>query len=240
MKLSEVFFQLSVGELSQVCASEENTGQIKEHLVPAILGHVSLGLTALYTRFNLKESQLIIDPQEDLLVYTLSSKHSLITGSAPVKYIKDSLDSPFKDDILKVEFVVDNTGCSWALNDEANHLACRTPSPTVLRIPEVLRSKGSDLIVGYRANHPAVSYKQPNGYPFNPEKIDIELPSSHLQALLYFVASRYHNPVGMSNEFHTGNSYYAKYEAECMRLEMENLETDQGGQYDRLYANGWV
>ena len=44
----------------------------------------------------------------------------------------------------------------------------------------------------------------------------------------------------MANEFHAGNSYYAKYEAECMRLENENLDTDQGGQYNRLYVNGWV
>ena len=68
----------------------------------------------------------------------------------------------------------------------------------------------------------------------------MELPDAYLEALLYFVASRINNPIGMTNEFHAGNSYAAKYEQECARLEMLNLEVDQGYQNTRLRAGGWV
>ena len=78
------------------------------------------------------------------------------------------------------------------------------------------------------------------GGGINPETMELELPYSHLEALLYFVASRVHNPMGMANEFHAGNSWAAKYEAECMKLQQQNLEIDESNDSDRISRNGWV
>lgn len=214
MKLSEVFEQLSAGELSQLSLGGAEAGQIDPSNYAKVIAHLNLGLTALYTRFALKEAELIIPLETDVLTYTVQ---------AP--------------DLLKIERIFDAVGKEWALNDEANLLACRTLTPTTLKIPPELLAQSGMLRVGYRANHPRVVTEY--GY-IDPEATVLELPYSHFQALLYFIASRCHNPVGMTNEFHAGNSYHAKYEAECMRLEGENLETDQGGQYNRLYVNGWV
>ena len=69
---------------------------------------------------------------------------------------------------------------------------------------------------------------------------EIELPYSHLEALLYFIASRVHNPIGMANEFHAGNSWAAKYEHECVRLEQLNLRVDQGEDNTNFCRNGWI
>jgi hypothetical protein len=88
------------------------------------------------------------------------------------------------------------------------------------------RAKPEKIIIGTRA--------------FNPDNVEVELPDSHLEPLLLFVASRVHNPIGMSNEFHAGNSYYAKYEASCQQIELLNLLVDQGSQNTRHAANGWV
>jgi hypothetical protein len=57
---------------------------------------------------------------------------------------------------------------------------------------------------------------------------------------LYFVASRVHNPIGMTNEFHAGNSYAAKYEQACMLLDMKNLQVDQGSENTKLRDRGFV
>jgi hypothetical protein len=214
MKLSEVFEQLSVGELSQLSLGGGEVGRIDPSNYGKVIAHLNLGLTSLYTRFCLKEGELIVPLVPDQLSYSLS---------AP--------------DLLKVERVFDATGKEWALNDEANLLACRSISPSVLKIPAEFLAQNGLMRLEYRANHPRVVLEY--GY-IDPDNTELELPYSHLQALLYFIASRCHNPVGMTNEFHAGNSYYAKYEAECMRLESESLDTDQGGQYNRLRANGWV
>ena len=105
----------------------------------------------------------------------------------------------------------------------------------VFDVPE--QYKTDSLEVVYRANHPKLVE---SGGGINPEAIELELPYSHLEALLYFVASRVHNPMGMANEFHSGNSWAAKYEAECMKLQQQNLEIDEGNDNDRLGRNGWV
>lgn len=214
MKLIEVFENLTAGELSQLSIGGGETGSIDPSNYGKLLTHINLGLTALYTRFNLKENEGSLTLIPGTRVYNISA-----------------------EDLLKIERVYDATGNEWVLNDEGNILACRALSVSQLQVPVELAATGGILRVGYRANHPRLVL---TGGTINPATTVLELPYSHFQALLFFIASRCHNPVGMVNEFHSGNSYYAKYEAECARLEMENLETDQGGQYDRIYANGWV
>jgi len=49
-----------------------------------------------------------------------------------------------------------------------------------------------------------------------------------------------HNPIGMTNEFHAGNTYYSKYLAACQELENQNLQTDRTGGNTRAQRNGWV
>jgi len=68
----------------------------------------------------------------------------------------------------------------------------------------------------------------------------VQLPDSHLEALLFFVASRVNNPIGMTNEFNAGNSYAAKFEAACQALEEQGLQVDQDSQNTRLHRGGWV
>ena len=75
---------------------------------------------------------------------------------------------------------------------------------------------------------------------FNPETIELELPESHLEALLLFVASRANTPLGMVNEFNAGNNYASKFEMECARLEQFNMQIDHSTSNHRLIRNGWV
>lgn len=237
MKLLEVFDQLAYGELSQVSLLDTTTGLMKVTKYPGLVGHTNLALTALYTRFHLKENRLILPLRTDQTSYSLNSVEDI-----RVEYGAED----FADDILKVEKVLTAAGVELSLNDSTDPYGCTTPSPTVLRLPLLLVNKGPDLPddlvtdtleVVYRANHPKLPYTSTG---FNPATIELELPPSHLDPLLLYIASRVHNPIGMTNEFHAGNSYYAKYEAACARLENLGLEVDQGSQNTRAGRNGWV
>jgi hypothetical protein len=223
MYLQEVFDQLSGSEFSQLSVGGADMGVIDPSNYSRILGHVNLGLTALFTRFTLKERSLTFALQAESDTYQLNL-----------------------EDLIKITKVLTDDEAELYLNQDGNEYSCFTPSLNVLKVPKAVVEQGADLpddlkttnlTVVYRANHPRL--KVMAGI-LSPETLELELPYTHMVPLLYFVASRVHNPVGMNNEFHAGNSYYAKYEAACQELERQGVQVDQGGQNSRLGRGGWV
>lgn len=238
MKLSDVFFSLASGELSQLNLVDSVTGEISADKYRQVISHVNLGLTALYTRFPLKQGRVNITLQSNRITYPLNTREDTELFAEPG-------GDEFGDDILKIEEVMTERGFSLGLNDSSDPYSCYTTSMTTLRVPITVVSKSPDmpgdlitdsLIVVYRANHPPIVMKT----GFNPDRVYLELPMSHLEPLLYYVASRVNNPIGITNEFHAGNSYAAKYEKSCAALEIANISPDQGAQNTRAQRNGWV
>lgn len=248
MKLQEIFEQLSNGEFSQLSIGGAAQGVLDSTNYHKVTGHISLGLTALFTRFNLKEGRVKVRLLADKTSYLLHSDYSVVSTRHPLasRYILDAAGARFMDDLLKIERVLTESGVEMYLNNVGQPYSVTTPTNKTLRVPAVMVTDGAEvpddldtetLEVVYRANHPKLSYVGDLSHPAHTE---IELPDSHLQALLYFVASRVHTPVGMANEGNTGNTYYMKYEAECLTLEGKGMQIDQGGMNDRLTRNGWV
>lgn len=247
MKLKEIFDQLTYGELSQLSLGGNETGAISEANYERVLPHINLGLTALYKRFPLKEGRLTIELQAGMTTYPVTSSYAVSNARSqqPIKFIKDAL-SPFKDDLLKIERLYTSLNHELGLNDESDYYSVFTPTASVLRFPADIVAGGRDLPdelktqtveVVYRANHPLII--KSIGY-FDAERVDIELPYTHLEPLLFYIGSRVHTPTGMTNEANMGNTYFAKYEASCQQLETQNLRVDQGSQNSRLQRNGWI
>lgn len=251
MKLQEIFDQLSAGELIQMSIGGQEAGVLSPENYHLIIPHINLGLAALYKRFNLKQGRLTVLLQPGLQNYVLDARAavSYTKPSTYPKYILDSAGAPFKDDILKIEQVLTSEGIEYGLNDAGNIWSMLTPTSNTIRIPEELVDgsfglgnfpdslRSSTLHVVYRANHFKIVI--PLGY-FDPTRVDMELPYSHLEPLLWFIASRVNNPVGMTNEFHAGNAYYQKYELACQQLEVSNLQIDSVGYNNRLRRNGFA
>lgn len=239
MKLSEIFNQLAYGELSQTGLLDQTTGLIAATKYGQLVSHVNLGMTALYKRFPLKEGRVTFGLQQGRLTYPLSTNED-------INIIEDGEYEEFNDDILKIERVLVSSGIELALNDEANSLSCFTPKATVLRVPALIVAKSPDLpsdlltdtlTVVYRANHVSTVMTT----TLNPAYVEVDIPSSHLEPLLLFIASRVMTPMGAGQfEGQGGNNYYAKYEAACQAIELTNLKVDQGSQSTRLRNNGWV
>lgn len=248
MKLIEIFNQLTYGELSQISMGDEPLGVLSEKNYPRIVPHINLGLLALHKRFCLKENSLVLELQPDQVLYPIKLEYAAMSEDSDqnVRTIIDTEEAPFLDDLLKIERVYSDEGFEFELNNRADPFSLMTPSYNVLRVPLNMVADGvetpapyftENLTIHYRAKHFEIT--EDTGLD-DPEFTEIDLPYSHLEALLLFVASRIHNPIGMDNQFHTGNNYAAKYEAECQRLEMVNFSVDQGSQSTRLYRNGWV
>ena len=79
MKLSDIFSQLAYGELSQVSLVDQGTGLISTTKYAPVVAHVNMGLTALYTRFHLKESRLILPLRAGQVSYPLHSDEDIET-----------------------------------------------------------------------------------------------------------------------------------------------------------------
>lgn len=243
MRLQEILDQLSQGELSQLYTGEGLQG-INSSNLSRVATAINTGLTALHTRFFLREERFKIQLQPGRFTYPLRAQYTQGNRITPEE--DQFILGDFKDNLLKVEQVFSDTGFELGLNDKDNPLAVMTPSMNILVVPEAIVQQHRDLpdelktdtlTVVYRANHPILN--EDVGLD-DAEEYEVELPYSHLQALLYFVASRIHNPTGMLNQFHMGNSYEAKYELECQRLEMFNMQIDQGVSNNRLKRGGWV
>lgn len=237
MRLQEIFDQLGAGEFSQLSIGGQGAGVIGEGNYSQVIGHINLALVALFSRFNLRQGELLLRMQEDQTVYKLSSAFAVNAqrSQEPVRYIIDTPAAKFQDDIIKVERVVGDEYGELSLNDEHDCMSVTTPTALTLRVPANLDTQ--DLTLTYRAKHPKITVGV--GY-FDPARVEVELPDTHLTPLLYYVASRVNNPIGMANEFHAGNSYFAKYEAACQELEAQGLQVDHGRSNSRLSRNGWV
>ena len=240
MKLSEIFDQLAYGELSQLSLVDPDTGLIAATKYGQVVSFVNLGLTALYKRFPLKENQFTFALAADQLAYILDS------GSDTVFTAGGEDGEEFNDDILKVERVYASSGSELSLNDESDPLSCFTPKATLLRVPALIVAKSIDLPsdlqtdtlkVVYRAKHPTIIKTT----TFNPARVEVELPDSHLEPLLLFIASRATTPLGVGQfEGLAGNNYYSKFLRSCEDIEHQNLKVDQGSQNTRLQRNGWA
>lgn len=238
MNLQEVFDQLTYGELSQLSIGGGEAGVIDASNYARVLAHVNLGLTALYKRFPLKEGRLTFTLQAERTNYPLTTQEDVL-------FVEDP-DTDFNDDILKITRIYTAGGEELSLNDLADPYSCFTPTVTLLRVPLAIAAQGTDLPewlktptlqVVYRTKHTNIPYR----VGFNPARVEVELPESHLEPLLLFVASRALTPLGTAQfEGLAGNNYYAKYEAACQAIENLDLRVDQDSQNSRLVNNGWA
>ena len=238
MTLDDIFDQLTYGELSHLFITP---GAVPATGLPAdkrkgIFLSVQLGLTELYKRFKLREGSLTIGLAADKYSYLLTTRYaeSNLKSTGVVKHILDA-DSPFLDDLLQIEKVYSEDGTELPLNMLDDEDSIMTPSFNSIVIPDDL--EGDTLRIQYRANHPVL---QAHVAIAAPSIVTIDLPPTHLKALLLWVASRVHTkPISM-DMFHDGNNYYGKFEAACAELVNSGFHVENSGVNDRLRSKGWV
>lgn len=244
MTLQDIFDQLTYGELAQVYLGGNQVGEVEPKYYKTLVNHINVGLNMLYKRFPLKEGMLVLVLQPKTYTYHLKQDfaENYLKSIEDIQYIKDTEDEPFINDIIKIERVITEKGDELFINNRADSNSIITKDFTTIKVPKELvdgiKDKPKKLTIYYKADHPRIEYKEKR---FNPKTVNIELPYSFLEPLLYYVASRVHNPIGMAEEMHAGNNYYSKYEKACQRLEMLNLANDTHDQTNtRLFNKGWV
>lgn len=245
MKLQEVFDQLRMGELALLSIGGQGQGVINEQNQAAVLNALNLGLANLHSRFHLKEGRMKLLLLPSVYLYSIRSEFALDNTESTelTRYIEGT----FNNDLVKIEQILTEAGDEIALNTRGKY-ACSTPKSTVLRVPVPIVDQDPDLPaylqnvnaieLVYRQMHPKIG---PDEFGFlEVDEIEVDIPYTHLEPLLYFIASRVHHPVGMTGDFNMAASFSAKYEQACQRLENHGLAIDRGQENTRLERNGWV
>ena len=222
MKLKEIFNQLTFGEFSQLNLGGAASGGITEENYAAVVAHINMGVTALHTRFLLRE------------------------GAADLSLVSGQVDYLLPEDCLKLLEVVAPSGIPLPLNNRGAVLSCMTPSASLLRVPAAVVEKLDSLPDYFKTDILQLRYQQAplplavDDFGIDPETVDVELPYTHLQALLMFIAARLYSLGEISGQPLAYNAYYARYEAECAQLIQAGMSVSQQAQFNRLRACGWV
>ncbi|WP_051299007.1 hypothetical protein [Marinobacterium litorale] len=235
MLLSDIFSHLTEGELSQYFFGTGENGQIDPADYPKIISQINLGLTNLHTRLPLKQQEVIVDQQVGNSIYTLHSDFAVSnTGSTePVKYIIDTADEPFEDNILVIERVYMEDGTKLPLNDADSAMAVYTPKYNVIQIP--FETIGSAVSIIYRADHPRI----PTDIA-DPTTFEVDLSFAYLEPLLYYVGSRITGSFQNQEAVQNSGFLYSKYEKALLDIQNSNLLQNETINNTKLEMRGWV
>ena len=232
MTLSDVFDQLAYGEFSKIFLGE--SGAIPQASWNRIIAHINLGLTELYKRFDLKQVELPVEVLAGTLDYDLKEGGDFI--EILHVFNSDNVEIPLNN---RVTAINKEWGAAQAVVDRV-HINV----PSVLSVnPQMLPQV---LTVVYKAGHvpiPKIADADLDGFDLT--GVQIDLPVTYLEALLYFVASRIFNPMDLSNvvgrqPFHSGNNYYSKYEAACAQLMTKGLDISESLETGLFQRKGFI
>ncbi len=231
MQLNDLFNMLAYGELSNHHMASAGDGTLALAKQPQIVHFANEALVRLYTKFILKEKDCIVELQEGNTLYRLSPEYST-TGfdnllvDAP--YIRDTVDDPFLDDVLKVLAVHTNYGGQRPLNDANNCWSVNTPTFKTLQV-NMVRSN-EVLAVTYQAKHVILDGTNQ----------EIELPSSLHGALTAFIAYKVYFNMNTPESQTVSQGHLTMFNSICAdTTEADALNLSISGVNTRFNLGGW-
>jgi hypothetical protein len=237
MKLNQLYESLSYGELSNLAIAEDTPGTIKDKAKPKIIQYTNDALLSLYSRFLLKEKQVMLLLYRHITNYHFEPRFAVQYDTPddevdqPYRYILDLPNEPFLGDVIKVLVVYDEYGNRLPLNDEARSWSVFTPQAAMLQVPRPI--EGNALAVTYQARHPLLLKDD--------EDQKVEVPAILETALKAFVAYKVFSHMNTAESSAKAQEFMASYENECMRVEEKDLVNSSITTSNvRFRNNGWI
>lgn len=236
MYLSELFNHLSYSELTQLSVGGEPQGVINSANQANIITHLNLGLLELYKRFPIKLNSVSIQQTLGITNYVLDSSYAVTNPKSTddvafPKYIIDSAEAPFTDDVLMIDRIVDELNEELPFNDENYSNSIITLDYNVINVPEP--ELEYLITVSYRATPPKIAIDT-----FDADTTQIPIGSQYLEALINFIAYRCFASFSQ-NSPETVN-YYQRFEMACNLIRREGLVYKDLPRNVRLDNQGWL
>lgn len=221
MNVTQLLQRLSYGPLANLSMSNDGDGTIADNRKKAVIAHANDGLLELYTKFNLREAELIIQQDETITAYRINSKYSLENAAANPTlphYIIDSPTAPFTDDFVKILRVVSEFG-DVPLNDDNRDDSVYTPSIDLLQVPDP--EQGKPLYIIYQAKHLPIS----DDYSIVPDFGNqiIDLPAVLEEALVSYVAYKIYFHMNGQENTAKASDHFQNYNRVCAEVTENDL-----------------
>lgn len=238
MLVKELFTTLSYGILSNLSMSNEGSGDIEDEYHGKMISYINAALTQLYRRFNIRENHLIINQVPHITVYHLKKQFALSSGSDELyKYIIDTNGEPFKEDVLRVLNVSDDTGRMRHINDPEDPMSVYLPMPLALQVPNPVANQG--LAVTYQASAIPLEFAGLSKTKYLNQ--EIQIPKFFEEALINYVAHLVYTYMNGQEYRMYGQEYLAKYEMLCMEITGNNLVNfNPTTETNKFYDRGFV
>lgn len=227
MLLSDIFDTLAYGELSALALA--SGGEIAREDMPKLVNHINRGVLELHKRFSLKRDTFTFTTEVGVLRYQLDK---LCPNIIEVLRVFGHSEHPPKDEeIVKVSHFK-------YMNPEIP-LCYLMVSPTIIRFNKTANVL-TDFTVEYKATPARI--KVDDFDTFDPTKVEVDLPMTHLEALSLFIASRVIAPIANNLGSPQENmNYQAMYEQACQALTVQGLDVEEVAyDQDRFYRNGFA
>ena len=236
MNLSTLFHDLSVGELSNLGLAGSGDGTISAAAQPKITLFANDALVKLYSRFVLKEADVLLTLHEDITHYHLIPRFAVnytpvnAADDEEIRYIVDTEQEPFLGDVIKILRVFDDTGTRLPLNDTENSYSVFTPQAKILQVMNPIAD--SMLSVQYQARHATLEG--------DPDEF-IDLPEVLYSAFRAYIAHRVYLAMNTQDGQGQAQILLASYEAECQKvLEGDLVSTSISTSNTRFEKRGWI
>jgi hypothetical protein len=238
MILRDLLKDLTYGELQGLAIGNllpgEAESEVDPHQYQQVVSYINMGLTELYKRFFLRSVEIMLQQHAEISTYLLHSDYSLANTTSPIaeseRYIIDTADAPFKDDILKIEEIYDEAGVRIPLNNIKETLSIYTPTYNSIQVP--FPDDDTTIAIQYRAKHvPIVA-----DVTSDASTIEVPCPNSLQEALCYFVGSRAHRPSSMEKSA----EYWQMFKRSIQTTKQEGLEVQGEPTNWRFDDYGWV
>jgi hypothetical protein len=154
MELSELFTKLSYGPLSNLAISNNGSGEIIEDAKPKLTSYANTALLRLYSRFVLKENDVLVKMLPGVTFYHLLPQYaeqSYDPESEITPYILDLSREKFEGDVVKILSIYDDMGCKRPLNDDNAWNSLYTPQHNTVQNPSAKLNEV--LAIHYQAKH---------------------------------------------------------------------------------------
>jgi hypothetical protein len=234
MNTQELFADLSFGELSSLTLAQEGAGLITDAGKERIIRFTNEGLLKLYTRFVLKQNDVLIETVDWITEYHLLLKFAqsqAATSTQPVLYIKDLYREPFQEDVVRIMSVFNSYGHELPLDDEGDPCSVFKPQGNVLQVPRPVN--GAALSVAYQAKHPLLTLADLTQ--------EIELPDVLVPALRAWIAYRTFGQVNTQESQAIAQGHEGAYENTCAEvLQQDLVSTSVSTTSNRFHKNGWI